>query len=83
VYDFSTTTRMSYYPHNEPVRAAAHRPRPRSRSLERADSAGRTSETLVPTATIVDRSLAGTPVPVPLNQALQRQPPVLPAEMQI
>lgn len=58
VYDFSQSKRMSYYPHNQPIVNAGH---------EREDELARVSQsannTLLPTATIGERSLAGSPPP--------------------
>lgn len=67
VYDFSNMKRMSYYPHNQPVVALG------------ADADDRTiahslTGTIVPTATIVDRSLAGSPMPETSQQ--QYLPPI-------
>jgi len=53
VYDFSRSHRMSYYPHNQPVM---------SLGADAENSSQSTTNTLVPTMTIAERSQAGTPV---------------------
>ena len=58
VYDFSKSTRMSYYPHNQPIVAAvSHGDEEPATVLQSA------TNTLLPTATVVDRSAAGSPTP--------------------
>ncbi|KAF8962727.1 kinase-like domain-containing protein [Flammula alnicola] len=57
LYNFSSMKRMSYYPHNQPVVALG----------TESDSTDRTmahsvTGTIIPTATIVDRSQAGSPM---------------------
>ncbi|KAF4571349.1 hypothetical protein EYR36_008678 [Pleurotus pulmonarius] len=56
VYDFSRSKRLSYYPHNQPITVGT--------DSEGSDpTVGHsTTNTLIPTATIAERSLAGTPV---------------------
>ncbi|KAF7796466.1 hypothetical protein EIP86_007643 [Pleurotus ostreatoroseus] len=61
VYDFSKNNRMSYYPHNQPIvtnvgSEGDEDPAPVVQSA---------TNTLLPTATIVDRSQAGSPTPDP------------------
>jgi serine/threonine kinase 32 len=58
VYDFSSTKRMSYYPHNLPIVSSGH-------GLESDEQAPVQSQTntLIPTATMGERSLAGSPLP--------------------
>jgi len=59
VYDFSSSKRKSYYPHNLPIVSAGH-------DLESDETAPVQSQTntLIPTATIGgERSLAGSPPP--------------------
>ncbi|KAL0954799.1 hypothetical protein HGRIS_003746 [Hohenbuehelia grisea] len=68
VYDFSRSKRMSYYPHNQPVGT-------QSESSDR--TAVSQTNTLVPTATIAERSLAGSPVP-PDSIAHMYIPPPMP-----
>lgn len=67
VYDFTSTKRISYYPHNQPIMNAAN---------------GRDSEepatTLVPTATGGDRSLAGSPIPEVTTTQTQPYVPAMP-----
>lgn len=88
VYDFASSQRMSYYPHNEALVGPRQRSAGHSRGSSQDSSAptGTTAVpsnagTLVPTAT-VDQSRAGTPSPTPLDSQLQRMPPPLPADMQ-
>jgi len=50
VYDFSTSRRMSYYPHNQAI------------GTETTSTDRSVTGTLVPTATIVERSQAGSPM---------------------
>ncbi|KAF5342359.1 hypothetical protein D9611_001757 [Ephemerocybe angulata] len=55
-YDFSSSKRMSYYPHNQPIVALGTE----SDGTERTFSQSVTG-TLVPNGTMVERSLAGSP----------------------
>ena len=61
IYDFTKPNRVSYYPHNETIVARV------SRSGDGEDEAAAVvqsaTNTLLPTATIVDRSTAGSPTP--------------------
>jgi len=72
VYDFSSSKRMSYYPHNLPIVSTGHD----SESDEPAPLQSQTN-TLIPSATAGERSLAGSPaldtnhqynpVPIPVS----------------
>lgn len=53
LYDFTSSQRISYYPHNQPVI---------SLGADAEHGSQSTTGTLVPTATLAERSLAGTPV---------------------
>jgi len=66
VYDFSNMKRMSYYPHNQPVVALG------TESEDRT-IAQSTTGTIIPTATMIDRSQAGSPV---LESHQQYIPPI-------
>ncbi|CAA7265535.1 unnamed protein product [Cyclocybe aegerita] len=57
VYDFSSMNRMSYYPHNQPIVAIGTESDNTDRTLAQS-----TTGTIVPTATIVERSQAGSPI---------------------
>ncbi|KIK10281.1 hypothetical protein K443DRAFT_670909 [Laccaria amethystina LaAM-08-1] len=57
VYDFGSSKRMSYYPHNQPVVALGTQSDNTDRTLAPSASA-----TIIPTATVVERSLAGSPM---------------------
>ncbi|KAF4614238.1 hypothetical protein D9613_007733 [Agrocybe pediades] len=57
VYDFTNMRRMSYYPHNQPIVALGTD----SESAERA-LAQSANNTIGPTASIVERSQAGSPI---------------------
>lgn len=69
---------MSYYPHNQPILTTGHEPD--SEPTEVLQSA---TNTLLPTATIVERSQAGSPIeehdysgrdtPVPMPSATPEQ----------
>ncbi|KJA22936.1 hypothetical protein HYPSUDRAFT_201752 [Hypholoma sublateritium FD-334 SS-4] len=67
VYDFSNMKRMSYYPHNQPIVAIG------TESDDRTIAHSLTG-TIIPTATVVDRSLAGSPMLESNNQ--QHLPPI-------
>lgn len=56
VYDFLSTQRKSYYPHNEPITTVV-----RSSDTEQIQVVQSVSNTLVPTMTIGERSQAGSP----------------------
>ncbi|KIM62755.1 hypothetical protein SCLCIDRAFT_1214865 [Scleroderma citrinum Foug A] len=58
VYDFLSSPRQSYYPHNQPITTVV-----RSSELEPMSVIQSQTNTLQPTATIAERSLAGSPVP--------------------
>jgi len=66
VYDFSRSKRRSYYPHNLPIVSSGH-------GLESDEQAPVQSQTntLIPTATIGERSLAGSP---PLDTSYNMPP---------
>ena len=71
VYDCLRGSRMSYYPHNQPlVNNVAHG----DDDEEPAPVVQSATNTLLPTATIVDRSTAGSPTPDQQPQA-PRAPP--------
>ncbi|KAF8150615.1 kinase-like domain-containing protein [Crassisporium funariophilum] len=70
VYDFSNMKRMSYYPHNQPIVALGTESDNTDRTL--AQSA---TGTIIPTATIVERSQAGSPM---LESSDRHQLPRLP-----
>ncbi|CAL1716893.1 unnamed protein product [Somion occarium] len=53
VYDFTKTKRMSYYPHNQPIVTSNHQD-----DLEPATVLPSATNTLVPTATVIERSQA-------------------------
>ena len=55
VYDFTKSKRMSYYPHNQPVESSSQD------ESEPATVAPSATNTLVPTATVIERSQAGSP----------------------
>ncbi|EMD33910.1 hypothetical protein CERSUDRAFT_117440 [Gelatoporia subvermispora B] len=57
VYDFSRNKRMSYYPHNETIVAISHGEEEPTTVLQSA------TNTLQPTATILERSHTGSPIP--------------------
>ncbi|KZT07727.1 kinase-like protein [Laetiporus sulphureus 93-53] len=58
VYDFTKHKRQSYYPHNEPITTTVHQS-----DAETTDVAQSTTNTLLPTATIIERSQASSPTP--------------------
>ncbi|KAG6862035.1 hypothetical protein C0995_008223 [Termitomyces sp. Mi166 len=55
VYDFTSSRRMSYYPHNQPVTTIGRTTNEIDRTADSPNG------TLIPTATVVERSRAGTP----------------------
>ncbi|KAF9466491.1 kinase-like domain-containing protein [Collybia nuda] len=57
VYDFSSSKRVSYYPHNQPVIAHGTSTDDSERTMAQS-----TNGTLIPTATIAERSQAGSPM---------------------
>lgn len=57
LYNFSTMKRMSYYPHNQPIAAVGTDSDGTERTLAQS-----VTGTMVPTASIVDRSQAGSPI---------------------
>jgi len=69
VYDFSRSKRMSYYPHNQPIVALAT---DSDRTLQSQTG------TLVPTATVAERSQTGSPC-LESSSNCQGQFPPLPA----
>jgi serine/threonine kinase 32 len=73
VYDFSSSKRMSYYPHNQPIVTLG-----RDSDDDPTTVMHTPTGSLVPTATIVERSLAGTPDPGPGHQ--HRATPPLPKD---
>ncbi|TCD67161.1 hypothetical protein EIP91_000446 [Steccherinum ochraceum] len=58
VYDFSKNQRMSYYPHNQPITTSNH-----NEDGEPATVLQSTTNTMLPTTTMVERSSAGSPLP--------------------
>ncbi|KAL4066732.1 kinase-like domain-containing protein [Scleroderma yunnanense] len=58
VYDFMSSPRRSYYPHNQPITTVV-----RNSESEPVSVIQSQTNTLQPTATIAERSLAGSPVP--------------------
>ncbi|KAH7907274.1 kinase-like domain-containing protein [Hygrophoropsis aurantiaca] len=73
VYDFMSSKRRSYYPHNQPittmVRSSESEPTPVVQSV---------TGTLLPTATIVDRSQAGSPIPTTVTWHQHQRMPSIP-----
>ncbi|KAG5636758.1 hypothetical protein H0H81_006948 [Sphagnurus paluster] len=57
VYDFSTLQRLSYYPHNQPVTTLGTSTEDTERTVAQS-----LDGTLIPTATIAERSQAGSPM---------------------
>ncbi|TBU33457.1 kinase-like protein [Dichomitus squalens] len=57
VYDFFQNRRMSYYPHNQPITNGVHHD-----ESEGSEVIQSTTNTLVPTSTMVDRSRPGSPL---------------------
>lgn len=55
-YDFSRSQRMSYYPHNQPVVALGTGTASTDHTVVQS-----ATDTIIPTATIVERSQAGSP----------------------
>ncbi|KZT18115.1 kinase-like protein [Neolentinus lepideus HHB14362 ss-1] len=75
VYDYTRTKRMSYYPHNQPVTVA----RDRSSDDDELDPtmlehSQCMTGTIVPTATMATRSLAGSPVPPEMRHSIDIPP---------
>ncbi|THH27607.1 hypothetical protein EUX98_g6580 [Antrodiella citrinella] len=58
VYDFAESKRMSYYPHNQPLTTANH-----NEDGEPATVLQSSTNTMIPTTTMVERSTAGSPIP--------------------
>ncbi|OJT15035.1 Serine/threonine-protein kinase 32C [Trametes pubescens] len=56
LYDFSKNRRMSYYPHNQPITSVGHD------ETEPCEVLPSTTNTLLPTGTLIDRSQAGSPI---------------------
>lgn len=56
VYDFDSTKRMSYYPHNQPIVTIAESDTDRTLAQSQTGTIS-----LIPTATIAERSQAGSP----------------------
>lgn len=56
MYDFSSSKRVSYYPHNQPIVGTGNES-DTDRTLAQS-----TTDTIIPTATIVERSQAGSPM---------------------
>ncbi|EIW57257.1 kinase-like protein [Trametes versicolor FP-101664 SS1] len=56
LYDFSKNRRMSYYPHNQPITSVGHD------EAEPSEVLPSTTNTLLPTGTMIDRSQAGSPI---------------------
>ncbi|KAH9481572.1 Serine/threonine-protein kinase 32A [Psilocybe cubensis] len=61
VYNFTSMKRMSYYPHNQPIVALGADMDNTDRTML-AHSVTGTVQTIVPTATVVERSQAGSPM---------------------
>ncbi|KAI0925868.1 hypothetical protein AcW1_008185 [Taiwanofungus camphoratus] len=57
VYDFSKTRRKSYYPHNQPIVTTGH-----EADVEPIEVLQSATNTLLPTATIAERSQTGSPI---------------------
>ncbi|OBZ72473.1 Serine/threonine-protein kinase 32A [Grifola frondosa] len=70
VYDYSKNRRMSYYPHNEPITTAGHQDD--GDPTEVLQSA---TNTLLPTATIIERSQAGSPITERRDESMSPQIP--------
>ena len=58
VYDFTKNTRISYYPHNQPIVNRISQSDDEPTAVMQS-----ATNTLQPAATIIDRSLAGSPTP--------------------
>ena len=58
VYDFTKQSRISYYPRNQPLVTTIGQDEEEPTTILQS-----TTNTLLPTATIADRSLAGSPTP--------------------
>ncbi|KAH7928248.1 kinase-like protein [Leucogyrophana mollusca] len=58
IYDFMSSKRRSYYPHNQPITTVV-----RSSDSDQSPVVQSVTGTLLPTATIVERSQAGSPIP--------------------
>lgn len=56
MYNFTSMKRMSYYPHNQPIVAVGTESDNTDRTM-----APSVTGSIIPTATIVERSLAGSP----------------------
>ncbi|KAI0077858.1 kinase-like protein [Panus rudis PR-1116 ss-1] len=56
VYDFTKSKRMSYYPHNQPIITSNH-----SEDEDPSTVLPSATNTLVPNATVIERSQAGSP----------------------
>jgi len=64
IYDFNRSKRLSYYPHNQPITTIG---------VEDTDRIlGQSTGTVEPTATIAERSCAGTPVPDGYTKPISR-----------
>ena len=72
VYNFTNMKRMSYYPHNQPVIELVTEPDDTERTCTQSVTG---TSTIIPTATIVERSQAGTPI---LESTDYRQLPPIP-----
>ncbi|OSX58724.1 hypothetical protein POSPLADRAFT_1075693 [Postia placenta MAD-698-R-SB12] len=59
VYDFTKNRRMSYYPHNQPIVTTGHEADADAEPQEVVPSA---TNTLLPTATVVEHSQGGSPI---------------------
>lgn len=73
LYDFSKNNRMSYYPHNQPIVTSIHQD-----DEELAPIVQSATNTLLPTATLGDRSSAGSPTPPENGRETPAQAMVLP-----
>lgn len=57
LYDFSKTKRISYYPHNQPITNGIHQ-----EESEPSEIIPSTTNTLIPTSTVLDRSRPTSPI---------------------
>jgi serine/threonine kinase 32 len=71
IYNFTNMKRMSYYPHNQPVTVTAAESDDTERTCTQSVTG---TSTIIPTATIVERSEAGTPVLESIDY--RRLPPI-------
>ena len=74
VYDFSKSKRISYYPHNQPITNGI-----RQDESEGSEVIQSTTNTLVPSSTLVDRSRPGSPLNEDDAQQYMHSHPPLPS----